>query len=488
MKCSSLGLITLAGALLLGAGSRVAHAATLTVTTLSDSGRGSLRAAIDSANRTPDADTIVFAARLRGTLGLKSPLPVLTGALSIVGPGRERLNVRRAGQGRYRIFAISKTGAVSLIGLTLSNGFAQGANGQPSGDGGGVYNEGALRMNDCALVGNQSTGNGGAIFNSGAQLTLTNCQVVDNNCLVIKPEHAPANGGGGLCNNRNEAQILVTNCAFSRNACRYDGDGGAIKNASRATVRIKRTNLTDNTATRDGGALDARADVEYGGSFEITESLIANNTSPSSGAIDTAEYGGQIILTNCTVSGNTATDKKDGVGGIISRWGGVELKNCTIVGNVGSKCGGIVCSDYSVISGCIIAGNLLPPRAPGTDIYFWESEPVQMGDPIPRTRSHPSKGSNLIGQSDATTLAYFDQPSDHCKVSLAALKLGPLSDNGGPTKTYALLAGSLAIGTGSPSKNNTLTDQRGVLRSQNNNGTSDIGAFQTTKASAKTKK
>ncbi|HEY1918443.1 MAG TPA: choice-of-anchor Q domain-containing protein [Streptosporangiaceae bacterium] len=51
--------------------------------------------------------------------------------------------------------------------------------------------------------------------------------------------------------------------------------------------------------------------------------------------------------------------------------------------------------------------------------------------------------------------------------------LGPLADNGGPTKTIALLPGSPAIGTGGKCP---ATDQRGDPRSRKTG--CDIGAFQ----------
>ena len=59
--------------------------------------------------------------------------------------------------------------------------------------------------------------------------------------------------------------------------------------------------------------------------------------------------------------------------------------------------------------------------------------------------------------------------------------LGALAKNGGPTKTYALLKGSLAIdagdNNGAPDK-----DQRGVKRPRDGNGDGlsvvDIGAFE----------
>jgi hypothetical protein len=57
-------------------------------------------------------------------------------------------------------------------------------------------------------------------------------------------------------------------------------------------------------------------------------------------------------------------------------------------------------------------------------------------------------------------------------------KIKPLANNGGPTKTHAILASSLANGGADPAINTTFgvtTDQRGVSRSASN---PDIGAFE----------
>ena len=485
MKRSSLGLVAFAGALLLTAGN--ARAATLTVTTLSDSGRGSLRQAIERANRTLGADTIVFAPRLRGTLGLKSSLPSLKGSLSIIGPGRERLNVRRTGKTRHRILAVAKDGIVLLSGLTLSNGFSPITTRyyNEAGGGGGVRNEGILQMNDCAVTGNRSDGSGGGVFNIGPQLTLTNCLVTDNQCLVTKPKFGEevyditfASGGGGLYNNNRDAELLISNSTFSRNVCLHNGSGGAIKNASEGKVHILRSTLTHNTAF-GGGALDDISDNDgSGGDFEVTESLIAYNTARKGGAIRTNQYSGKAILTNCTVSGNKASDTG---GAIFSGHGGVELSNCTITGNVAPKGAGVWSQTASYISGCIIVGNLLPSHAPGMDIRTGGGG----------TQNRPSTGYNFIGRCDANSLALFHETGDRSNVSLTALKLGRLADNGGPTKTHALLPGSSAISKGNfYDGKHLVTDQRGVPRFQKEDGnTGDVGAFQTIyKASNKTKK
>ncbi|MBL8183277.1 MAG: hypothetical protein JNL64_17055, partial [Blastocatellia bacterium] len=59
--------------------------------------------------------------------------------------------------------------------------------------------------------------------------------------------------------------------------------------------------------------------------------------------------------------------------------------------------------------------------------------------------------------------------------------LGPLSFNGGSTRTHALLTGSPAIDTSDPATFPS-TDQRGIARPQNGDGTgdtrADIGAYE----------
>jgi hypothetical protein len=94
-----------------------------------------------------------------------------------------------------------------------------------------------------------------------------------------------------------------------------------------------------------------------------------------------------------------------------------------------------------------------------------------------------SQGHNLVGDRTGSTgfsngvngdiVGLADNPIDP--------KLGPLANNGGRTKTHALLAGSRAIDTG----DNSLlpqTDQRGLPRAKDGNGDGskivDIGAFE----------
>jgi hypothetical protein len=86
-----------------------------------------------------------------------------------------------------------------------------------------------------------------------------------------------------------------------------------------------------------------------------------------------------------------------------------------------------------------------------------------------------SQGYNLIGKTDGST--GFTQPTDHTGTIASPLdpKLDPngLQNNGGPTKTIALLFGSPAIDAADDA-NAPPRDQRGYVRPD----VADIGAFE----------
>ena len=77
-----------------------------------------------------------------------------------------------------------------------------------------------------------------------------------------------------------------------------------------------------------------------------------------------------------------------------------------------------------------------------------------------------------------------DEPTDQDNVTAEQLNLGPLADNGGPTMTHALGAGSVAIdqipeadcvdANGQP----LTTDQRGEPRPEPGGTKCDVGAVE----------
>ena len=141
--------------------------ASLTVRNVADSGPGSLRAAIDTANTNGDpTNTITFAPRLAGrTITLTSGELAITKSLDIVGPGKHRLTIKRSsaqGTPSFRIFDLAGTGVdVTITGVTISHGLADGTLDLAlhPGLGGGIYHAGGtLKLTDVVLTGNQARG------------------------------------------------------------------------------------------------------------------------------------------------------------------------------------------------------------------------------------------------------------------------------------------------------------------------------------------
>ncbi len=145
-----------------------AHANTLTVTNLADVGEGSIREAIAGAD--PRGATINFA--VTGTITLTNGALEIGKNLDIVGPGAKLLILD--GNHSNRVFTIQADAAVSMSGLTISNGLARGADAyivviqgasyraQP-GQGGGILNSGVLSIASCVVISNSAVGGNGLI-------------------------------------------------------------------------------------------------------------------------------------------------------------------------------------------------------------------------------------------------------------------------------------------------------------------------------------
>jgi predicted outer membrane repeat protein len=183
-------------------------AATLTVTTDSDSGPGSLRSAILEAEVNGEPDTIVFASDY--SILLATQLPTVTTDITIRGNGWDRTiidgNNPQGGMTGVRAFFVDFTGSLTLDGVMVRN--CSVANYDP---GGAVSSRGALRVVNSALRDNaaerayggaivaesqdgslqllstrfesNSAPHGGAVFSRGTT-TIERCSFVGNRAVA----------------------------------------------------------------------------------------------------------------------------------------------------------------------------------------------------------------------------------------------------------------------------------------------------------------
>ena len=252
-----LAALVLAGLLL---SARPAHAAELTVTNTDDSGPGSLREAITSANSNGQTDTIEFAPDVEGTVTLTGGELRITNdseeeGLTIKGPGADKLAV--SGNNASRVFRIDRGAKVAIEGLTVREGL-------PSDKvAGGIENSGTLALTDSTVSDNRADGAGG-IYNSN-DLTLTNSTVSGNEVRLI---------GAGIYSDtsRSGGTTTIRNSTISGNTA-SDGVGGGVLNISGRTV-IENSTVTNNSASDSSGLGGGVVSL---GSTEVRSSILSGN-------------------------------------------------------------------------------------------------------------------------------------------------------------------------------------------------------------------
>jgi predicted outer membrane repeat protein len=174
---------------------------------------------------------------------------------------------------------------------------------------------------------------------------------------------------------------------------------------------------------------------------------------------------GQLSLLNSTVSGNNAVH----FGGAIYA-GNLDLLNVTLVKNSAQSAGGIFHGSATLpatIRNTIVALNRIGPGGSSPDVsgLFTSLGHNLIGD----SSDHPA----FINGVNGDQVGQPDKPLNP--------KIGRLADNGGPTRTHALLRRSPAIDAGD-NNDAPRKDQRGVRRPRDGDGRRgrivDIGAFE----------
>ena len=463
----------------------------------------SLREALGLADLRAGVDAILFHPGLIGGSimieGGLSQLNILSD-VDIRGPGAGALTINAMEQ--CRIFHVAGNTVVAISGLSLQRGHDEVVN---NGGGGILIEPGASVVVQGVTFVDNSANRGGGIFSNQGTLTVRNCEFTRN---------SSENYGGGI--ESTKGLLTVIGCTFSRNEARLGGgvesgagelavrdstftgnyavQGGAVYVTSsslpatitdttivgnglglpdaewsgggvyvtNADVVIERCTLSNLNAGIDGGGVMGT----NGARVTVIDSTISQNTARIGGGV----VSGRLMMTiiNSTISGNTATQKGGGI-----HHGGEDLTivNSTIVGNEAATSaspnpddhgGGINClNDRVVLHNTILAGNLrhgAPEEVYGT-----------LG---------AACSCNVVGHAESSG-GLVDGVNGNI-VGVADLSwLAPLADNGGPTKTHALLPSSPAINAGDNAMGAGLaTDQRGQGFDRVCEGTVDIGAIE----------
>jgi hypothetical protein len=359
-------------------------------------------------------------------------------------------------------FSSSGLGASNALYLEAGTGIGRVGSGNVAdsdgdlhGWGGGIYSLGEFHMSSSWIEGN--TGDG--LLSFGGSIQVEDSTIQDNticgvnsmtslvfHTVQITRTSIRRNTGGGVC--VINADLTVADSSI------LDNSGTGISMVGGNLVLDRSTvsgNRNPSYSTMPGGGISGY----MLSSMEINESTISGNYSEVSGG---GIYlwpcpAGVLNIMNVTISGNRAG--KTG-GGLEAGQGRVVLNNVTIADNTAGAGGGLMVDTRATVE---VTNSILEDNGGG----------------------NCSGGPNSLGHNlDSDSSCHFFGSGDLSGVSAA---LGLLADNGGPTQTHALLAGSPAID--SADDGSCLpTDQRGVSRPQGSH--CDMGAFEFSETAAPT--
>jgi len=236
-------------------------------------GENALGAAVNLANSTPTADTLVLAGGCTYGMttahgGAANALPVITTPIEMTGPATVT-NASLLGLGLFRIAEVGPTGS-----LTLTTGVAF-TRGNVLGNGGGILNRGAVTLTGSTLTGNTASGNGGGLANADTPTgtapaaTFTNSPLQGNTTLL---------GDGGAVYNGLRGTLTATGVTGSplfitgNNA----GRGGGISAVAATATTLTQTAVTDNHALLLLG--DSGGVYRQGGTMTTNNAPITANT------------------------------------------------------------------------------------------------------------------------------------------------------------------------------------------------------------------
>lgn len=370
--------------------------ATFTVSTLNDSGAGSLRQAILEANAAPGPDVIQITAV--GTLQLLSALPIINEAVTIQGPGMDQLAV--AGGSGFRVLE-STAVPLSIADLTVQNG-------APASDtGGGIRSLGTLTLTNVAVLSNTSPLAGGGVYVAEASW-IVNGRFANNRSL--------SSMGGGLLA---ESRTLITGTQFISNTSPAQGGGALVGTYSvlrdvhfehnrtllanggglyaSGIVTLVNASVISNTAFGDGGGL-----LAFGQAHVYGSRFVDNVCADQGGAM----YVGSLL----TVKQSAFVGNRGGRGGAIfhNALNGL-LENSLLAENTASNLGDqlFLNSTYTVTFNHVTAVGTTGGM--GTGIHITNSDVVLTNSIV---ASHTVGLNNLSGSVTHDYLLFFGNGTD----------------------------------------------------------------------------
>jgi len=286
------------------------------VTTLADSGAGSLRQAVYNAAARPGPDTITFATN--GVIQLTSDLILVNDTVTIAGPGAELLSIR--GNGTRSVFWLA-SGKLSILNLTIRDGRA------PSRGGGIAVIFGELVLDGITFTNNSAVENGGAldgpatirrcVFAGNSSDTMNGGAIRSGDSMLITDSTFYGNRAGlrGGAIYHDFGVLTMSNCTVSGNVA--NDHGGGISLAQGWSLNLRHSTISSNIANNDGiGIQDGGGVHNAFGVVSLSHTIIAGNVARNSSQPDVSgafSSGGFNLIGNTTFTGGWTSNDLTGI-------------------------------------------------------------------------------------------------------------------------------------------------------------------------------
>ncbi len=324
--------------------------------------------------------------------------------------------------------------------LNVSNSSFSNNRGSAGNGGGAIGSFGTLTVANSTFS-NNTGGAAGAIFTSGVDSMTARVHTFFSSVTgsTFVSNSTPGGLAGGAIANGNT--LTVANCTFSNNSSKATAlfhGGGAILNLAKLSVTT--STFANNTVPNAGGG----AIFNAGRKLSVMSSTFSNNSASTGGALFNAD--GKLTVANSTLFQNSAS-----TGGAIHNEGRLNVLNSTFANN------GSAIENDDAVSGVATIKN--------TIVATSTSDANCLG-PITDKGNNLDSGGGCGFRSSKHSLSNTDPQLDPAG----------LADNGGPTQTIAVEAGSPAINAGN--KACQKRDQRGFVRPGTGSTKCTIGAYE----------
>ena len=207
--------------------------------------------------------------------------------------------------------------------------------------GGAIYAKGAVTLENCSIIGNETSYQGGGIY-ANASVTLKECTVTENK--------SDSHGGGIFANG---IKLSLKSTTFSGNYANGNG-GGIMLSGGSSSAEIADSTFSQNSAGSSGGGIGSY------GTIVLENCSLTENTADSNGGgiFSSSSYGGgNVTMTGGKLAGNETVLRG---GGLYLTGDGAEIRNLEVSGNQAASGGGMHIStdENTIIENVVFTGNI----------------------------------------------------------------------------------------------------------------------------------